>query len=290
MNCAFSGCKRDASGRTRYCLQHLVSKAIENAHLSDQFPQFAKGFADTLMELPVDERELLELRWGLRGRSYSLAKCVRILNTPLITLRQREASALRRLQRPGLIRALERAVEIYLFKPSDPAFQEVNRRHHRALLLDLARHPEKIHELDDADFEHIVAEMYHADGYDVHVTRRTRDGGKDIVAQRRDRFGTTTKVVIQCKRYARNKPVSAESVRDLYGVKLREAAHHAILVTTSYFTKDAMAYSMDRNVFDLHLMDVYDVRKWISEYTRGVKADANALGQTAEGPPVPTKA
>ena len=100
-----------------------------------------------------------------------------------------------------------------------------------------------------ADFEQFIRElfdkMFNKDGGEVRVTQASHDGGVDAIAFDADpiRGG---KFVIQAKRYNIVVPVSA--VRDLYGTMLHEGATKGILVTTSYYGKEAYDFAKDKPI------------------------------------------
>lgn len=77
----------------------------------------------------------------------------------------------------------------------------------------------------------------------VEVTQASRDAGVDAIAFDEDpiRGG---KYVIQAKRYNNLVPLTA--VRDLYGTVMNEGAVKGILVTTSYFGKDALEFAKSK--------------------------------------------
>lgn len=99
------------------------------------------------------------------------------------------------------------------------------------------------------DFEYFVRElfdkMFNINGGEVKVTQASHDGGVDAIAFDDDpiRGG---KFVIQAKRYNNVVPVSA--VRDLYGTMIHEGATKGILVTTSFYGKDAYEFSKDKPI------------------------------------------
>ena len=99
------------------------------------------------------------------------------------------------------------------------------------------------------DFEYFIRElfdkMFNADGGEVKVTQASHDGGVDAIAFDDDpiRGG---KFVIQAKRYNNVVPVSA--VRDLYGTMIHEGATKGILVTTSFYGKEAYDFSKDKPI------------------------------------------
>lgn len=99
------------------------------------------------------------------------------------------------------------------------------------------------------DFEYFVRElfdkMFNVDGGEVKVTQASHDGGVDAIAFDDDpiRGG---KFIIQAKRYNNVVPVSA--VRDLYGTMIHEGATKGILVTTSFYGKEAYDFSKDKPI------------------------------------------
>jgi restriction system protein len=92
------------------------------------------------------------------------------------------------------------------------------------------------------EFEEFIAQIFSKHGFSVELTQRTRDGGRDIVAIRSD-LGLRSKYIVECKRYAPNRPIGVELVRNLYGVQQQEGANKSVLATTSRFTKDAQEFA-----------------------------------------------
>ena len=99
------------------------------------------------------------------------------------------------------------------------------------------------------DFEYFIRElfdkMFNVNGGEVKVTQASHDGGVDAIAFDDDpiRGG---KFVIQAKRYNNVVPVSA--VRDLYGTMIHEGATKGILVTTSFYGKEAYDFAQDKPI------------------------------------------
>jgi len=81
----------------------------------------------------------------------------------------------------------------------------------------LAENPSALHLLEPRQFEEVIAEIWRARGYDVELTPRTRDGGKDIYAVSSPLYGSLL-YIIECKRNHPSRPVGVEIVRSLYGV------------------------------------------------------------------------
>ncbi|PTX53969.1 restriction system protein [Melghirimyces profundicolus] len=101
--------------------------------------------------------------------------------------------------------------------------------------------------MDWAEFEHLVRELFGlvfaGEGEEVKVTQSSRDGGVDAIAFDPDpiRGG---KIVIQAKRYNNVVPIAA--VRELNQVVTDEGAIKGILVSTSHFGSDSIAYAKDK--------------------------------------------
>lgn len=133
----------------------------------------------------------------------------------------------------------------------------------RALIERLQAFPDDLRLMDRRRFEHLIAELFNGFGYEVELTQRTRDGGKDIIAVRREELDL--RFLIECKRPDPGNPVGVKTVRELYGVKVDDGATKAILATTTYFSPDARAFS-ERNRWELELRDYDAIKQWIAKY------------------------
>lgn len=131
-------------------------------------------------------------------------------------------------------------------------------------LINLAKNnPSILYSITPRDFEELVAEIFDRQGFNVELTKATRDGGKDIVAIQSS-MGIKLKYIVECKRYARDNKVTLDIVQRLYGVKMAENANKAILVTTSSFTKDANKFA-SQHCWDLSLKDNGDLLSWLKD-------------------------
>jgi len=130
----------------------------------------------------------------------------------------------------------------------------------------LAHHPDKMRDLSPRRFEELVAELFKDKGYDVELTPRSRDGGLDIRAYQRSGVGVLLGLV-ECKRFAADRPVSVEIVRGLYGVVESERANFGVIVTTSRFTKDAQSFQQ-QNRYRVQLADFKALNEWLRSHTR----------------------
>jgi restriction system protein len=129
-------------------------------------------------------------------------------------------------------------------------------------LLDrIGKSPEKIYDLSPRKFEEVVAEILQRLGYSVRVTPATRDGGKDIYVATRKDLGSFL-YLVECKHFRPDRPVGVGIVREMYGVLAAERATAGILVTTSYFTKEAMEFT-ETVKYQVSLRDYIGLQEWI---------------------------
>ncbi|MFN3624522.1 MAG: restriction endonuclease [Hyphomicrobium sp.] len=135
----------------------------------------------------------------------------------------------------------------------------------RALIEKLKNCPNELRHIDRRKFEEVVAEIFDGFGYEVELTKQTRDGGKDIIAIKRREVNL--KYLIECKRPDPGNIVGVAAVRQLWGVKGDEGASKAILVTTTGFSADAKAF-VDRHTWELEARDFEGLQEWLDDYLR----------------------
>ena len=117
------------------------------------------------------------------------------------------------------------------------------------------------------EFEEIVAELFKGYGYLVELTKRTRDGGRDVIAINRKNVIIPQKYLIECKHWKDKVGVSV--VRELLGVSAIEEERPSglILASTSGFTKDALLLSeKDQTKWILSLKDKEAIEEWVKDY------------------------
>lgn len=129
------------------------------------------------------------------------------------------------------------------------------------LLERLSKYPEERFELDPRIFEETVAELLCRMGYDVRLTPRTGDLGRDVLAS----FGTPVApllMLVECKRYRRGRLVGPEPVARVWYRLFDDHANMAMVVTTSGFQPVARQMARDRG-YQLALKEGTDFIEWI---------------------------
>lgn len=110
------------------------------------------------------------------------------------------------------------------------------------------------------EFEALIELLLVNMGLDVRITKATGDGGIDLVAYSNESF-FKGKYIIQCKRWSG--AVGEPIIRDLYGVIMAERANKGILITTSYFTDQAIQFAEGKNI---ELIGYDALRKLLNDY------------------------
>jgi hypothetical protein len=137
------------------------------------------------------------------------------------------------------------------------------------LIMTLRSSPDLMIEITPREFEEVVTELFRAKGFEVDLTQRTSDGGKDIIAIHTDSLGIRSKYFIECKRYAEENKVGVALVRALQGVKnTKDGPNKTILVTTSTFTSGAKKFVEHEasSKWDVTLADYDMLVGWLNGY------------------------
>lgn len=118
----------------------------------------------------------------------------------------------------------------------------------RGLITRLSEKRDLIYEVSPREFEELVEQILQDDGFNTRLTQPTRDGGRDIIATKTGINGKPIVFYVECKRYSRTNKVSVDLVRALYGVQTADKVNKACLITSSYFTRDAVDFAKQQNV------------------------------------------
>lgn len=136
----------------------------------------------------------------------------------------------------------------------------------QSLLQKAKDNPDIIYKFTPREFEEMVCDFLDKKGYDVELTKQTKDGGKDIIVVQKSLLGEFV-TYVECKKYDVNNPISVGLVKQLYGTVMADNATAGLLVTTSYFSKDAKEF---RNTIKnrMSLMDYNDLVQELNKLHR----------------------
>lgn len=128
----------------------------------------------------------------------------------------------------------------------------------------LAKQPNLLYKLPPRSFEEIIARLLEKQGCEVSLTKRTRDGGYDILGKMKAPFADLI-FLAECKRYKPENKVGVEIVRGLYGVTEAHRANLGLIITTSSFTADAREEKL-RIGNRIELREYDDLCNWLTPF------------------------
>ena len=146
---------------------------------------------------------------------------------------------------------------MYLIQVSHDTWDEI--------IIQFSRNPIELFSLKPRKFEELIAELLFREGFDIKLTPETRDGGRDILAFNKSSIGKHL-YLVECKKYSPQIPVGVSLVRALYGCVEQERATAGMIVTTSYFSKDALDFREPLK-YRLNLKDYEELVRWLNART-----------------------
>ena len=114
-------------------------------------------------------------------------------------------------------------------------------------------HRNQIINMSPREFEFFVSEIFEKLGFDIKITKATRDGGRDIIATKADPIPYT--LIVECKHWGENHKVDVSVIRSVYGVQMATQANQSVIVTSSKFTRDARQFAKEQK----NLMALWDI-------------------------------
>jgi len=127
---------------------------------------------------------------------------------------------------------------------------------------------ERIDIMEGYEFEKFLMVMYMYLGYDVKETARTGDYGADLIMTKNNEL-----TVVQAKRYNGN--VGAKAIQEIYAAKEHYKAENMVVITNSYFTKQAIIMAKE---LDVLLIDRDELISNINE-TKDIIAETGGYKQ-----------
>ncbi len=126
--------------------------------------------------------------------------------------------------------------------------------------------PDQLYSMNPRSFEELVAAIFKNNGFSVELTPQTRDGGVDIIAVQHSILTGQSVNLIECKRYAPDRKVGIGVVQRLLGAVNQMNATKGILVTTSFFSRDAIHVERTSK-HQLLLSDYNKITSWLNNLT-----------------------
>lgn len=130
------------------------------------------------------------------------------------------------------------------------------------IFLYFRKNPQKLYEISPRQFEEFVAAVFRNQGFYVELTPETRDGGFDLLAVENSRLTGENVIIVECKKYRQDKRVGVGVIQRLLGVVHSLPATKGIVVTTSFFTRDAVKVAENSKHY-LTLHDYQCILSWL---------------------------
>lgn len=252
--------------------RHIPSECYAGDYLAVDANHWPWGLRRVVPESSIYAKPLGELKDVLDKLQDSIAAWDVPATIQLVADVQRACGRSRIVVHESRWRAIDRDLrtialfeDMFLYEATQPRFilPKLIVPAHKYLSDIIAREPQLLFGLTGRQFEELMAEIFDRHGFIVELTQQTRDGGRDIIAIRRD-LDIPLKFIVECKRYAPERKVSLGIVQRLYGVKMSEGASKAILATTSTFTSPAVKFA-EAHIWDLDLKGHDAIIRWLRE-------------------------
>ncbi|MGH7451555.1 MAG: restriction endonuclease, partial [bacterium] len=125
--------------------------------------------------------------------------------------------------------------------------------------------------LNPYQFEDLTGLLFQEEGWDVELTSKSRDGGKDIIARRKD-AGIPFVAYVQAKRNRKSRTVSISEVKEFVATVAADNVNTGYFVTTSYFSKPATQWLHEKG-YRLATVELIDRNKLIEKVQRIADSD-----------------
>ena len=135
----------------------------------------------------------------------------------------------------------------------------------KRIITDIYQNNHGIYTMQPKDFEDMIAELLRFQQFEVEMTKRTRDGGYDLIAVK-NVGDFPVRFLVECKRHALSRKVGVGIVRSFRDVINTQGANKGIIVTSSYFSPDAERERLQHKPYMLDFKDHDDVIGWVNNY------------------------
>ncbi|MHA1221654.1 MAG: restriction endonuclease [Candidatus Heimdallarchaeaceae archaeon] len=124
--------------------------------------------------------------------------------------------------------------------------------------------------INPEEFELLIGMLLESLRYKIEITRHAKDGGYDIEAVY-DNGLQKTKTAIQVKRYKKENKISRTVIDQLRGSLHRAKASQGMVITTSDFTKDALASAIEFGAPPISLVNGTKLVQLLAEQKLGIE-------------------
>ena len=111
------------------------------------------------------------------------------------------------------------------------------RKFNKSIIRCIACAPEQLYNLEWRDTERVIAELFEGIGFNVTLTRCSKDGGKDIILEYK--IGNSTKsYIIEIKHWKSKTKVNKNSVKRFTQIVVNENREKGLMISTFGYTRN----------------------------------------------------
>lgn len=143
----------------------------------------------------------------------------------------------------------------------------------------------QLRQMDEYEFEHLIADVWDERGWEATVTSGSNDRGIDVIAQKSSPF--SQKHLIQAKRHSAGNKIGSPDIQQYSSLRHQESGVDAIIVvTTSSFSNQAQKTADDLNVKLINGDNLCDIilnlssQKFLSNYFNTKTKATNSASNT----------
>ncbi|MCI0487718.1 MAG: restriction endonuclease [Blastocatellia bacterium] len=118
------------------------------------------------------------------------------------------------------------------------------------------------------EFEEFVSYVFDSMGYKVIQSSKVLDSGFDLKIMRSDPIRGQETYIVECKKYKPGHLVGVSPLRVLYAKSIENDADHALLVTSSGFTREAVEFA--KQIPGLELIDREALTRLVANLSMGI--------------------
>jgi transcriptional regulator with XRE-family HTH domain len=235
---------------------------------------------DENLLLPDSEGDALELlRRKLEDKGLSQKECAQRVGVSYSHL-NRIINGKRKLSLPTATKiASVLDIKVTRFytgvNPISPGMAQAIKDIRLQIITYFEKHPEYLYDLSDREFEEFIAEHLTDIGCHVDLTRKTRDGGRDILAGFPTSAGYILSIV-DCKRSS-DRLMDPYILHRLLTTVVSRYRGSCEILTTAYFSTIGSIEIEKDYLWKIRLRDYKKLRKWIGGYGRWTRTGPSEL-------------
>lgn len=131
-----------------------------------------------------------------------------------------------------------------------------------SILQKIDRNPNQINALSQEQFEYLVAELFEEKGYRVNLTNEIANDGRKLITLENSIFNNFM-IYADCKKQSLDDTIGVKVIKELYGTVTADKATAGMVITSSYFSEDALNFT-ESIKHQMTLVDYVKLNQWMN--------------------------